>query len=235
MMNERKESTIAVLGAMDEEVRLLGQHLQDKQYIHEAGLDILMGEIDTSQSHLHVVATVAGMGMVAAGAATQFLITRFHPESILFSGIAGNISNKVDVNDVVLGGTLRYLDSDMDLIGQAYPEEKEYHSDASLIRIAEDVLREQQVNYIIGIIATGNRFIDTAEKREQARKQTSADIVEMEGAAVIHIADKNSVPALVLRAVSDNTDTEYESFHHFDISEYADTASQIIINILKKL
>ena len=31
MMNERKESTIAVLGAMDEEVRLLGQHLQNKQ------------------------------------------------------------------------------------------------------------------------------------------------------------------------------------------------------------
>ena len=40
----------------------------------------------------------------------------------------------------------------------------------------------------------------------------------MEGAAVAHVAARNDVPALVIRALSDNADTDYEDFKTFDIS-----------------
>ncbi len=231
-----QDPTIAVLGAMDEEVRLLAGLLQDVTRTHEAGLEVIRGTITSNRgARLTIVATVAGMGTVAAGAATQFLITRFHPKAVIFSGIAGNLTNRLDVNDVILGGTLRYMDSDMRLISQAAPGLSEYHSDPSLIRIAEQALDEESVRYMVGVIATGNIFVDNDEKRTRAREQTHADCVEMEGAAVAHIAVKNDVPVLVIRALSDNTDTNYTQFHHFDISEYADTASRLVVAICRRM
>ena len=45
----------------------------------------------------------------------------------------------------------------------------------------------------------------------------------------------NNVPALVIRALSDNADTDYEVFKEFDISEYADTAARLAVDIVKRL
>ena len=66
-------------------------------------------------------------------------------------------------------------------------------------------------------------------------ERTHPDCVEMEGAAVAHVAARNDVPALVIRALSDNADTDYEDFKTFDISEYADTAAKLTVNIAKRM
>jgi adenosylhomocysteine nucleosidase len=91
------------------------------------------------------------------------------------------------------------------------------------------------ITHITGTIASGNYFVDTPEKITQVIAQTGADAVEMEGAAVAHVAARNDVPALVIRALSDNADTDYEVFKDFDISEYADTAARLAIAIVKRL
>lgn len=232
-----KIASIAVLGAMEEEVTLLAKHLVGVEHTHEAGLDLAVGYLVTNGGNtVRVVATVAGMGTVAAAAAAQFLITRFHPRAVIFSGIAGNLTTDLDINDVVIGGTLRYIDSDMELISQAAPKKREYHSDPTLIRISEQALDEHGVRYKVGVLATGNRFIDSEAKRADIRRQIGvADAAEMEGAAVAHVAEKNGVPVLVIRALSDNTTTEYQTFRHFDISDYADTAARVVISILRKM
>ena len=64
---------------------------------------------------------------------------------------------------------------------------------------------------------------------------TGADAVEMEGAAVAQVAARNDVPALVIRALSDNADTDYEVFKEFDISEYADTAARLVVDMLHRM
>ncbi|MEE0654159.1 MAG: 5'-methylthioadenosine nucleosidase, partial [Bifidobacterium criceti] len=43
------------------------------------------------------------------------------------------------------------------------------------------------------------------------------------------------VPALVIRAMSDNADTDYEDFKTFDVSEYADTAAKLAVEILTRM
>ena len=45
----------------------------------------------------------------------------------------------------------------------------------------------------------------------------------------------NGLPVLVIRALSDNADTDYVEFKEFDISEYADTAAKIAVNIVKRM
>lgn len=236
LTTETQIATIAVLGALDEEIDLLARHLQDVKHVKEAGLLVTLGTIVTNRGNtVRVAATVAGMGTVAAAAATQHLITKYSPKAVIFSGIAGNLNKDLHIDDVVLGGTLRYLDSDMELLAASNPKVTEYHSDPNLIRIAEQALEEQRTKYIIGVIASGNHFVAGDEMTASVKEQTGADAVEMEGAAVVHIATKNKIPALVIRAMSDNADTEYESFKHFDISRFADTASQLVFAILQRM
>lgn len=228
--------TIVVIGAMDEEITLLASHLTGVTRGKHAGLNVTVGRFETNRGkRVRIAATVTGMGTVAAGAATQYMITTFSPAAVIFSGIAGNLTSTLDINDVVIGGTLRYLDSDMRLISQAPPQLNEYHSDPNLVRMAEQALDEQSVRYKVGVIATGNYFVDSAAKRDEVRQQTGADAVEMEGAAIGQISAKNRVPFLVIRALSDNTTTKYESFRHFDISTYADTASALVLAIIQRM
>lgn len=228
--------TVAVIGALDEEVAGIASALHGVEHRDEAGLDIVHGALATRQGPDNAVAaTVGGMGLVNAAATTQHLIDAFHPEAVIFSGIAGSLNPALHINDVVLGGTLRYLDSDMRLIAQWKPGTEEFHSDPHLLDLADATLNDLDVIHIVGIIASGNTFVDTPERIDQVKRQTGADAVEMEGAAVAHVAARNDVPALVIRALSDNADTEYEVFKEFDISAYADTAARITLGIVERM
>ena len=241
MVNENANTvssirTIAVIGAMDEEIALIERSLEHVSRTRAAGLEVLEGTLVTRGGEtVRVVATVAGMGTVAAGAATQHLIDVYHPRVVLFTGIAGNLNPKLHIDDVVIGGTLRYLDTDMDLIDQAAPGLDEYHSDPKLVSLAEETLKDMGITYLVGTIATGNYFVAGDEKVAAVKAATNADCVEMEGAAVAHISAKNGVPCLVTRAMSDNADTDIEVFRTFDISRFADTAARMVINLITRL
>lgn len=231
--------TVAIIGALEEEVNLIAgslDHVEHMAASQHASLDVLSGTLRKADgSDIRVVATVGGMGTVNAAATTQHLIDTYMPQAVIFSGIAGNLNPALHINDVVLGGTLRYLDSDMRLIGQFAPKSEEFHSDEGLLQVADRVLSQMDITHIVGIIASGDYFVDTPEKTQQVIRETGADAVEMEGAAVAHVAGRNGVPALVIRALSDNADTDYEVFKEFDISEYADTAADLVVRILRQL
>ena len=233
--------TIAIIGALNEEVAHIAETLGNPTHTKAASLDVTYGTLATNAGEeLGVAATVGGMGLVAAAATAPHLIGVYHPEAIIFSGIAGNLNKKLHINDVVLGGTLRYLDTDMRLVGQWKPgtEEQpveEFHSDAHLLDIADKALNDAGITHITGIIASGNYFVDDPAKVEEVIRATGADAVEMEGAAVAQVAARNDVPSLVIRALSDNADTDYEEFKGFDISEYANTAAGLTVDILRRL
>ena len=228
--------TVAIIGALDEEVALIAKSLTHVTHTAKGSLDIVSGTVDSFGSDvIKVAATVGGMGLVNAAATTQLLIDEIAPDAVIFSGIAGNLNTHLHINDVVLGGTLRYLDTDMRPVGQWKPGTSEFHSDPALLQIAEGALDEMGIIHIQGTIASGNYFVDTPQKVEEVIRLTGADAVEMEGAAVAQVAARNNEPALVIRALSDNADTDYEVFKEFDISEYADTAARLAVDIVKRL
>ena len=90
---------------------------------------------------------------------------------MIFSGIAGNLNTHLHINDVVLGGTLRYLDTDMAMVANSArhrrPAIEEYHSDDRLLELADQALNDLNIHHIVGIIATGNYFVDDPQKVEQ--------------------------------------------------------------------
>ena len=104
--------------------------------------------------------------------------------------------------------------------------------DLSLIHIYSEPQR-----FLRGTIATGDRFVSGAEAKAAAIAATQGDCVEMEGAAIAHVAAKNGIDCLVLRAISDNCDESYDalSSREFDLEEYAKSASSLVLSIVRRL
>lgn len=240
--------TVAVIGALEKEVRQIFSELEGGTERREAGLAVVEGELEG----VRVVATVAGMGTVNAAAAAQHLVSRYGAKAIVFSGIAGGLNPALHIGDVVVGRTLRYLDTDTALIAESAPGLEEFSSSADLVRIARSVLAEHGFadlaadassrgddtpRSLLGTIATGDRFVTGGAMREATIAATGADCVEMEGAAVAHVAAKNGIGCLVLRAISDNCDEAYDTFcdRVFDLDEYARAASSITLDIIRSL
>ena len=106
--------------------------------------------------------------------------------------------------------------------------------DASKNAVASN---EGTKQFLVGTIATGNRFVTGATMRNDAIEATHADCVGMEGAAIAHVATKNGVDCLVLRAISDNCDEAYDAIceREFDLFEYARVASDITLDIVRRI
>ncbi|KAJ8134979.1 hypothetical protein OY671_011808, partial [Metschnikowia pulcherrima] len=136
-------TTIAIIGAMDEEVAHIAASLDDVTHTAAASSDVVRGTSAAADSGtIEVAATVGGMGSVNAAATTQYLIDSCHPDAVIFSGIAGNLNKASHVNDIVLGGTSRYSDTDMRLVGQWKPgtpdhQATEFHSDPRSLEAAD--------------------------------------------------------------------------------------------------
>ena len=241
-------ATIAIIGALEKEVMQIKEELSDVCVAQEAGLTVVSGGLDG----LTIVATTAGMGTVNAAAATQHLISKYAPQAVVLSGIAGGLNPKLHIDDVVVGKCLRYLDTDTALIAESAPGLEEFASTPALVNIAAAVLADHgfvdldasdaaaekgSKQYLVGTIATGNRFVTGTAMRNAAVEATQADCVGMEGAAIAHVATKNGVDCLVLRAISDNCDEAYDAIcdHEFDLFEYARTASGITLDIVRRI
>lgn len=217
---------IGILGAMPEEIEQIYEHLSHRREEHRGGMDLYEGSFGAKQ----VVLCCAGMGKVNAAAATQLLISAYGANLILFSGIAGNMTSKIGVGDVVIGKTVVYHDAEIRMIAEAYPHLQEFHSSDALVEAAEKACKKVGVRYLVGKIATGDRFVGDSKTKNDIANACHPDCVEMEGAAVAHVACKNDVPFVILRAMSDNADeAAYETLvgKPFDIREYCSTAAKI--------
>ncbi len=227
--------SIGILGALPQEVELLTQRQQDTEVIKVGGVEFHCGNI----GNLETVICCAGMGKVAAAAATQLLCTAFECDAVIFSGIAGNMCDEISVNDVVLGKTVLYHDAEIGMIKQAYPNLESYSGDAVMLEVACKACEKLGITYKSGTIATGDLFVGSNAMKESIKEKCNPDCVEMEGAAVMHIAAKNDRPCLIVRAMSDNADDkageEVAGNDLFDVSEYCSTASNLLFEVLENL
>ena len=186
---------IGIMGAMPDEVDQLCAKLENVTVEPYGGVEYHRGTLAGKQ----VVVCCAGMGKANAAATTQVLITRYGAEKIIFSGIAGNMTSKIGIGDVVIGKTVLYHDAQLDMICQNPPYLKEYAGDPALIAAAEKACAEAGVKALTGKIATGDLFVGDSETKAAIEAKCAPDCVEMEGAAVSQIAAKNGVPCVILR------------------------------------
>ena len=225
---------IGIMGAMPDEVDQLCARLSGVTRETCAGVDYHLGILNGKQ----VVVCCGGMGKANAASTVQVLCTKYNVDKLIFSGIAGNMTSKISIGDVVVGREVVYHDAEPDMICQSAPFLKEFSCDPALADAALDACTRLGVKAIAGKIATGDQFVGDNATKKAIEEKCRPDCVEMEGAAVCQIAARNGVPCVILRAMSDNAD---ESGHEvlvvkkFSIAEYVSTATAIVADMVEHI
>jgi len=166
-------------------------------------------------SGTEIIATSSGLGKVMASATTQLMISSFNPRLLINFGSCGGVSPGLKVGDAVLASSVTEYD-----FNSLERESPHLSCDSLWIKLLTDKFPQLQV----GPLASADQNADTPEKRAWIHNQFKALVADWEGAAVVRVAHRNRLPALVLRGVTDIGADELSS-------EYAAHASRVLADI----
>jgi adenosylhomocysteine nucleosidase len=87
-------------------------------------------------------------------------------------------------------------------------ETSTFKGDEKLIQVATDACKVAcpDVNVHVGRVLTGDQFISDKTVKNDLISTYDGYCCEMEGAAIAHAAYLNSIPFLIIRAISDKAD-----------------------------
>ena len=189
---------------------------------------------------IHCILVESGVGKVNAARTTQILIDNYKVDYIFNIGVAGGISEKLAVGDIVIGEKLVQHDFDI----TAFNHEKGYvpkvgnfvETDTYLLTIADAVIKKMsEVRGLRGIIASGDIFCTETKMSSKIAQKFNALCVEMEGASIAQVCYLSHVPFLIIRSISDvpNNDNvvTYEEFY----KKSCDVVAHFMDNVLDEL
>ena len=228
--------TIGIIGAMDEEVALLLENMNNKEEHTIANCLFVTGTL----SDKAVVLLKSGIGKVNAAMATTIMHERFSPTHVINTGSAGGFSNSLEVGDVVISSQVVHHDVDVTAFDYAYGQvpglPAMYAADTELITKAITAIKTLDVQYEEGIIATGDSFMDKPDHVSFVNEKFPSMIAaEMEAAAVAQVCYQYNKPFVIIRALSDIAGKQSSvTFDQF-LEKAAKNAAQLIITMLKAL
>lgn len=225
---------IGIIGAMDEEVAILHEHMEDKQMITIANCLFTTGKLSGQE----VVLLKSGIGKVNAAMATTILHERFSPTSIINTGSAGGYSKSLNVGDIVISTDVLHHDVDATGFGYQYGQvpgmPAAYQANHGLVESAQRTMKKLGLHGIEGTIATGDSFMDNPERVSFVLSQFKNVIaLEMEAVAVAQVCYQYDTPFVILRALSDIAGKESTiSFENF-LSKAAKNSSDLIKTMIE--
>ena len=191
---------IALLAAMDKEVALLKNIIEDKEEVTLLGLNVLVGRIDEHE----VVLAKCGIGKVNAALNTYKIIRAFKPDLVLNSGVAGGAGG-LHIGDLLVAGEVAYHDvwcGPGTERGAADGFNVILTPSSRVLEIAREEMNPDTTSF--GLIATGDIFISTADEINRIKEIfPQAVAVDMESAAIAQTCESEGVEFAVIRVVSD--------------------------------
>ena len=216
--------TIGIIGAMEVEVAILKEKMEDVRIIKKASMDFYEGTLAGKKA----VVVRSGIGKVNAGICAQILADVFSVDAIINTGIAGSLNKDINIGDIVLSTDV--VQHDMDATGFGYRKVQIpqmpvffFEADEKLRKLAKGVCQEvnPEIQVFEGRIASGDQFVCDQGVKDNIVKEFSAYAVEMEGAAIGQAAALNGIPFLIIRAISDKADNsanmDYPAFEKLAI------------------
>jgi len=243
----RQEKVTLIVGAFSDEVKPIQAELENKHEGRIEGISFAEGKLRGRQ----VVVTWTGMGKVNAAATTSLLIEHFRPSEVIVCGIAGGIGPDINVGDVVIAEKSVqhdhgfWLDTGIENYGTdnritGVKNPVFFEADKKLLDLAMRAGNQAALQGIAagtrakvkkGVIASGDTFIMSPQKKIDLQKRLGADAVEMEGAAIAQICYQQGVPLLIIRGISDAADEKADK----DVDTFQNVAIKNAVKVTCKM
>jgi adenosylhomocysteine nucleosidase len=211
--NLKKEAPmIGVIGAMDDEVTLLRAAVTGAAPEKLGGFEFIPGKLEGK----NVVLLRCGIGKVNAAVGCALLIEKYRPEAVINTGSAGGIDPALSFGDAIISDGLVHHDADVTGFGYApgqipgmpavfpVPEDLILQAEQAVDELKREGALPENFRHLRGLIGSGDVFMHEEERIAAVRRRfPTMRAVEMEGAAIAQTCRLFSIPALIIRALSD--------------------------------
>lgn len=145
------------------------------------------------------------VGEIAASAACQLLITKYHADVILNFGVVGALTDKTSLMSTVLVESVVHYDMDTSVIDKLPVgrygcfDDVAVECDKSLLKRALSV-----ANLPVVRCASADKFVAAPADKYALNVNFGAEICDMESAGVLFACKFNDVPCLLVKCISDS-------------------------------
>ena len=222
---------------MSAEFRLVETLLERKKETVVREFRFLQGKMGERE----VVIMQTGIGKVCAAVGTVEMISRYAPDCILNTGVAGGIDDVLQVMDIVIGREVVYHDvwcGEGNEMGQVQGMPARYACDKKLLAAAMAVRSDAALHG--GLICSGDRFITDRHALEAIKACFPKGLaVDMESGAIAQVCHLYGIPFLSCRVISDtpgrtaNHALQYQDFWTVAPEKSFGVLKQVIANIEK--
>lgn len=209
---------LGIIGAMHIEVEKVKSLMENKTAETVSGIEYVSGTLHGKE----IVIAACGIGKVAAAMCTQTMILKYSPECIINTGVGGSLDARLSIGDIAIGESLVQHDMDTSPLGDPVGLISGLNivnipADERAVSVLEKAAEKLDgVKTVRGIIASGDQFVASAEKKKYIVDTFNASVCEMEGAAIAQVCFTNAVAFCVVRAVSDCADgSSYMAYNEF--------------------
>lgn len=216
---------IGIIVAEEKELIAIKEIMNDIEEIKIFEKIFYKGQIENK----NVIVVKSNVGKVNSARVCQILIDKFNPGLVINVGTAGSVDNRLEIGDVVVADKLYQYDFDVTPFGRKIGEIEnigEYlKTDNTLLELFNDL------DVVIGSIASGDKFIVNIDEKNNIRKVFNAVCIEMEGASIAQVCYLCKVPFLVIRSITDKLDGSSK----IDFETFLESSSKKAVNILKEI
>lgn len=184
---------IGVVIALQSEAEILLSQMKISRWLTVSGKRVFVGRAYGKDLAL----CVCGVGKVNAALGTQLLVSKFDATKILNFGVAGGLNKNTKLCAVYQIAAAVQFDFDLvQLNGTKIGTLDEYKENYLALNHLKAPLDKRK-------LGTADRFNDSPDDYALLTKELSADIRDMEGAAIVQAAYAAELPVYSVKAISD--------------------------------
>jgi len=221
--------TIGIIGAMQQEIKLLTESMDIKETKTIGLREYYLGKLFGKEA----VLVFSKCGKVAAASTVTTLIEIFKVNLVLFTGVAGGADKALNIGDIVIADRLVQHDMDASalpgfkkfeipllgidifkasdkMVSLAKHSAQHYISEYMKYDVSQSNLEEFNIgipNVVVGTVASGDQFVADSQKvMSLVNEISNLKCIEMEGAAVAQVCYEHNVDYIIFRVISDKAD-----------------------------
>ena len=187
-------------------------------------------EYQTEQYKLIIVN--CGAGEIAVASGTQFLISEYHVDMVINFGVVGGLTEAMSTTKVCIVERIVHYDFDTSSVDNVEVGRYLQYPDIYIPTTPELIEKAMKLypQLVSVVCASGDKFIADEELKRQINKQFHADICEMEAAGIVLTCNRNKIPCILIKIVSDSICGGYEEF-----VKTKDMAAGMCLEIVEKV